>query len=384
MSTEKQPRITGIENLALSTSIAKLTESAAPFLEFEKRVKANFEPIMKAQAEMKAVAEKLAISSDAFIAVKGLNEKIGGFAVDLEKNLELRDMSRVLAKLKENAEALSKLKIAPMVIAPYIPMSSREVLKREQISFADATGNFLVNLPGQLFLQSNDGAKSDPNRNRGRQSNTLKGNAPARVLSYLIEKDLDFPLSLPMLIKLAGSSASTGYRVVEVLEKAGALSLENGRIVKVDWEKILELWSEDYSFFGNNKVLRFFDPRGRENTLKNLARIRKSEYALTGSYAAQQYRAYAPAMQLTMYAKYPLQLAEELGLIPMDEGDIFIAATAFDSIFDRSNVINNVSTACVSQIALDLLSGPGRNPSEGYELVAWMKKNQEKWRDGKR
>lgn len=384
MSTEKKSPITGIENLALTTSIAKLTAAAAPYLEFEKRMMANFEPFKKAQADMKAMAEKLAISSDAFVAVKGLSESVNGFAVELEKTLELRDMSKVLAKLKENADALAKLNLAPLVVAPYIPMSSRELLKKENVSFADATGNFLVNLPGKLFLQSNDGAKSDPNRSRGRQSNTLKGNAPARVLSYLIDNNVELPLSLPRLIKLAESSASTGYRVVEVLEKADALSLENGRITSIDWEKILELWSEDYSYFGNNKILRFYDPRGRENTLKNLIRIKKSEYALTGSYAAQEYRSYAPPMQLTMYARYPLQLAEELGLMPLDEGDIFIAATAFDSIFDRSKVINNISVASVSQIALDLLSGPGRNPSEGYELVAWMKKNQEDWRRGKR
>lgn len=384
METQKEPRITGIENLALSTSIAKLTASAAPYLEFERRMRSNFEPFLKAQADMKAMAEKLAISSDAFLAVKGLSEKVNGFAVDLEKTLELRDVSKVLGKLRMNTDALLKLDVAPMVIAPYIPMSTRQLLKKEQISFADSTGNFLVNIPGKLFLQSNEGAKSDPFRNRGRRTSSLKGNAPSKILDYLVNTEIKTPLSLPMLIKLSGSSASTGYRVVEVLDKAEAITLENGRIVYVDWAKILQLWSQDYSFFGSNNYLRFFDPRGRENTLKNLAVIKNSEYSVTGSFGSQVYQSYAPAMQLTMYAKNPQQIADDLGLIPSEEGDIFIASSTLESIYSRRTVINKISYAAAPQVALDLLSGPGRNPSEGEALILWMKKNEEKWRDGNR
>ena len=34
------------------------------------------------------------------------------------------------------------------------------------------------------------------------------------------------------------------------------------------------------------------------------------------------------------------------------------------------------------QAAVDLLSGPGRNPSEGEELLEWMQLNEPEWRRG--
>jgi hypothetical protein len=37
-------------------------------------------------------------------------------------------------------------------------------------------------------------------------------------------------------------------------------------------------------------------------------------------------------------------------------------------------------TASPSQVAVDLLTGPGREPSEGEELLLWMKGNEAAWR----
>jgi hypothetical protein len=39
-----------------------------------------------------------------------------------------------------------------------------------------------------------------------------------------------------------------------------------------------------------------------------------------------------------------------------------------------------VRIAAVSQVAVDLLTGPGRNPSEATALLDWMTANESAWR----
>ncbi len=36
--------------------------------------------------------------------------------------------------------------------------------------------------------------------------------------------------------------------------------------------------------------------------------------------------------------------------------------------------------AALSQVAVDLLTGPGRNPAEGQALLDWMETDERTWR----
>lgn len=42
--------------------------------------------------------------------------------------------------------------------------------------------------------------------------------------------------------------------------------------------------------------------------------------------------------------------------------NVFLAATAYDVVFERTRVVSGLNYVGPSQIAVDLLSGPGRNP----------------------
>jgi len=59
---------------------------------------------------------------------------------------------------------------------------------------------------------------------------------------------------------------------------------------------------------------------------------------------------------------------------------VLLAAPVSDVVFDRSSTLDGVVYAAPSQVAVDLLTGPGRNPSEGQELLEWMKSNEPAWR----
>jgi hypothetical protein len=49
-------------------------------------------------------------------------------------------------------------------------------------------------------------------------------------------------------------------------------------------------------------------------------------------------------------------------------------------VFDRADTIDGLRVAALSQVAVDLLTGPGRNPSEATALLDWMEADESRWR----
>ena len=69
-----------------------------------------------------------------------------------------------------------------------------------------------------------------------------------------------------------------------------------------------------------------------------------------------------------------------MDLRPVESGaNVVIAAAAYDVIYDCSVTDEGLTYVAPSQIAVDLLSGPGRNPSEAEFLIEWMQKNEKKF-----
>jgi hypothetical protein len=58
-----------------------------------------------------------------------------------------------------------------------------------------------------------------------------------------------------------------------------------------------------------------------------------------------------------------------------------VLAEPFDPVvFDRCTIRESLRVVAPTQLAVDLLTGPGREPSEGEELLDWMRRNEEEWR----
>jgi hypothetical protein len=105
---------------------------------------------------------------------------------------------------------------------------------------------------------------------------------------------------------------------------------------------------------------------------------------VTGSTAAAQWAPYAPARAALVYVDDAGQAADEWGLRPADKGaNVILAEPKYDVVFSATSIDNqgNVIVA-PAQAAVDLLTGPGRNPSEGEELISWMELNEPVWRRG--
>ncbi len=60
--------------------------------------------------------------------------------------------------------------------------------------------------------------------------------------------------------------------------------------------------------------------------------------------------------------------------------NLFIAEPFDPVVYQRTIKHNGLTLAAPSQIAADLLTGTGRMPSEGVEMLDWMKDNERDWR----
>lgn len=350
-----------------------------------KKIRTNLEPLMGITAE---VEKSLAgfRNADALIKLSTQARELTKFTVEIKGLPEIRDVQRASKQIQELAKFAKNSQ--PMIIGKFLSPPVQEWLRKANISFADATGNFsLVDPNILLFLQSDKGAKTNPWKGPGRERSTLKGEAASRVVRGLIQ--LEPPYSLPKLTKVIGSSSGVTYRVVEYLEKQGLLVRDEvetnkritSKITKVDWQELLEAWAKDYSFNEYNAVTSYMDPRGIDEALRKLRNIDSSNYAITASVAASKYEKYAESKQLRIYAKNAEELAVELKLVEVDSGaNVQIATTAYNSVFENTKIVDQLNLVALPQIAVDLLSGPGRNPSEGQALMKWMSENEGKWR----
>lgn len=265
-----------------------------------------------------------------------------------------------------------------LVAADFLSPRTRQLLREAGASYADASGNMRVELdrPG-IFIEA-EGAQKNPQR-EPRPLASLKGPAAARVVRTLC--DVRPPYGVRRLAAIAGTAPATASRVINLLEKEALI--ERGpldEIREVDWAGLLQRWVQDYQFLSSNDVATFLDPRGLPSFLAKL-RSPKTRAVVTGSLAAVRRAPAASPRLAAIYVDDPRSAAQALALRPADSGGNVMLVRPLDPVaFARTWVEGGVTYAALSQVAADLLTSPGRGPSEGEELIAWMKKNTDAWR----
>lgn len=295
--------------------------------------------------------------------------------------LNTRDVPVALEPLQRAASRWGNAeKVVLLLAARYLAPATRERITQAGAGYIDATGNMLVVSGSPALLLRDRGADGDPWRGPGRPRGTLQGPPAARVVRALV--DFAPPYTVPELSRRAGASTGATYRVVEFLEKEGLLERQRyGPIGDVRWRRLLERWSEDYGFAQSNTVETFLEPRGLSALTDRLAGLSDLDYVVTGSLAAERVAAYAPARLATLYVRDIPGAAQALGLRRVETGaNVALAAGRYDMVFDRSERIDGLRVAALSQVAVDLLTGPGRNPSEANALLDWMAADEPAWR----
>ena len=266
-----------------------------------------------------------------------------------------------------------------MVISPFLGPSAKERLADAGISYADATGNmrFVTSRPA-VFIET-EGAVRNPWRENV-PLRSLQGRRSARVVRAFL--DYRPPYGTRELAALSGNAPASISRVAELLERDAIIERASprGAIVFVDWKRLLRRWAVDYDFASANRMMSCLEPRGLSRLFQKL-REAEFDYAVTGSFAGNRY---APLAEPRLAAVYVADLGvamNRLGLRPADTGGNVLIGQPFDPVvFDRTEREDGITYARVTQVAADLMTGPGRGPAEAEGLIEWMEANEEAWR----
>jgi hypothetical protein len=171
---------------------------------------------------------------------------------------------------------------------------------------------------------------------------------------------------------------------VDYLEREDLATRQpDGKVAVPDWVRLLRRWSDDYGFARDSRITRWIAPRGLPELMKRVADTGgPTPYAVSGTLAAAEWAAYAPARLAMIYVGQPEKAAEPWGLRPTDAGaNVMLAEPALDVVFERCLTNKEgVVVAAPTQVAVDLMTGPGRSPNEAEELLDWMRRNEQSWR----
>ena len=266
-----------------------------------------------------------------------------------------------------------------MVISPFLGPSAKERLTDAGISYADATGNmrFVTTRPA-VFIET-EGAVRNPWRENA-PLRSLQGRRSARVVRAFL--DYRPPFGTRELAALTKNAPASISRVADLLERDAIIERAGprGAIMSVNWQRLLRRWAVDYDFSAANRMIPCLEPRGLATLLGKLSDADFS-YAVTGSFAANRYAPLVEPRLTIIYAADPGDAMKRLGLRPADTGGNVLIGQPFDPVvFDRTERDGGITYARVTQVAADLMTGPGRGPAEAEGLIEWMDSNEGLWR----
>lgn len=274
-----------------------------------------------------------------------------------------RDVPALKNRLADKADSA-------LLVGRFLTKSTRMRLRDENLNYLDLTGNIrLMTVRPGLYLEIS-GAEEDPEPAPG-PKRSLRGPKAGRIVRALC--DFPPPFAISDLAVKAGVDVSYASRLAEWLAREALVTrAPRGSVLKINRAQLIRRWAEDYSVFKSNDVRSFLDPRGLDNVVRNLNQS-QFRYAVTGSLAANRIAPIAPARLALVYVDDPDAAAAALKLRPAEAGINVMLLTPFDSVvFERTRSDEKFVHVAPSQMAVDLLTGPGRAPSEGEAILEWL------------
>lgn len=298
------------------------------------------------------------------------------FVGEVKREAAARQIREALRQLHPYLDLVEGAR--PLIITPWLSAQLRKMLEAQNVSHADATGNVRLQADRPGLLLTATGADRNPwPTDKSLQS--LRGTGAMRAVRALL--DHTPPYGVRELAGRTNASAATLSRVIDLLERDGLAERDaKGAVADLDWVGTIRRWTQDYDVLTTNAAASYLQPRGLD-ALTDRLRAATGRYAVTGSLAARAIAPIAPARLAMVYVNDPSNAADELDLRPVDAGANAILLGPYDEVvFERTVDRDDLTLVNPSQLAVDLLTGPGRSPSEGEELLAWMKDHKDVWR----
>lgn len=328
---------------------------------------------LEAEVEVRTGSSQL----DLLIKVVAPDGERAVLAIEAKRAMEPRHVPMVVDQLSSYcSDSLSDA--VPVAAAPYLSPRTREMLDSASVGYVDMTGNIRIETSQPGLFISATGADRDP-WPQDSDLQSLRGRGAARAVRAIV--DTAPPFGVRELAAATGASAPTISRVLELLDREGIVTREpRGPVLSVDLEAAIRRWAMDYDQIGSNTATTFLEPRGLPTLEKNLAEA-DFTYAATGAFAAQLFDPIAPARAATLYVEDTMRAAKQLELREIETGANVILLEPFDAVvFDRTLWRGGLRSVAPSQLCVDLLTGPGREPSQGEEILRWMEDNEDVWR----
>ncbi len=312
---------------------------------------------------------------DGMLRIVARDRRRGRIGIEAKRRVEPRDALALAA-----ASAAFRRREPLVVIAPFLSRATRERLREAGLGWVDLTANIRLALsePG-LFIETT-GAEKRPS-NAGRPARSLKGLVAGRVVQALLGAPL--PVGVRDLAERAGTDAGYVSRLLDLLDEAALVERgARSRVERVERVRLVRRWAEDAPLASRGEVGMFLEPRGLTPLIKRLKEAGIG-YAVSGSLAAQRWAPIAPPRLAQVYVDRDVSAAAAaLGLRPAESGaNVQLVQPRDRAVFQSAAVADDgVSYASPAQVAADLLTSPGRGPSEGEELLRWMAEREEVWR----
>lgn len=308
---------------------------------------------------------------DALLTIKAPDGTSSVVLVEAKRWIEPRDVSRVAAQI----ERLAGERVdAAIVATSFASPMTRNLLAESSLGWFDPTGNLRlrVNRPS-VFIDRVGASRISSADPADRRLKSLRGAAAAKVVLGLCEADL--PVRVRALASLTGVSVASSARVLDLLDREGAISRgSQGEVTTVRKQTMVRRWTEDYGLTRSNETVAAVDPRGLDHALDSLRAV-DQRCTITGSAATRPYLPsgvipVAPLMTLTLYADNPVVLIREVGMRKAERGANVLVARPFDEVVHSSSrVFEGVRYAAPAQVVADLLTGPGRATEEAEQLL---------------
>ena len=345
--------------------------------------KANSKKLTEAQVEAAALNQLAEVANRFGERVKMLDLGAEGGKLFTSLEVQIGELERIQVEVRKNLDRYGLLNLKDQladyenlnktIFTDYVSPKLGNELRNLGVNFVDTVGNISIEIPDSRLLLEIRKVNENPFAERGRPLKSLAGEPSARVVRGLL--DLGAPIKASTLIAETGVSRASVYRTLEYLESQRYIKRSSpGAVDSIQIGDLVRETSGLFGFGNTGTTFGYIAPRGIDNVLEKFPSA-KSNYALTGSAAATLLKPVAETMQLMLYSQERQALAKELGLREVSSGgDVFINIPESDLVFQRTQTLDSLVCVSTAQIAIDLASGPGRNPQEAEALIELLER----------
>lgn len=330
----------------------------------------------RADVELEPQIGATRLRPDAILVVESPTGQSVPIVIEVKRRIEPRMVPFVVQQVQDYCSAFGEAAV-PVVGAAYLAPSVRQSLESLGVGYIDTTGNVRLQISSPGMFISTSGAERDPWPARYPLT-SLRGRGAGAALRAIVDNHA--PYGVRQLAEITGVPAPTLSRVITLLDREDIVLRDpRGTVLAVKWQGAIRRWAEDYGQLTSSEPTLLLDPRGIPALERRLIES-PLKYAATGALAAQRYNPIAPARTASLYVEDPHEAAESLGLRAVESGANVTLLEPFDPVVFRGTTLRDgLTCVAASQLAVDLLTGPGREPVQGEELLSWMQDNESAW-----